>query len=131
MKGLSSVPTDEKLYQTVKKKVYKKYPKHSAYRSGILVKTYKSEFEKKNPGKSPYKGKKPKVTDRGLKRWFAEDWKSDTGKYKYTAKSSVYRPTKRITPETPTTFSELSTKEIARAKREKSRKGRVKRFKIK
>ena len=36
-------PKDLKLYKKVKEEVYKKYPKHSAYRSGILVKTYKSK----------------------------------------------------------------------------------------
>ena len=29
--------TDEKLYEKIKKKVYADIPKHSAYRSGILV----------------------------------------------------------------------------------------------
>jgi hypothetical protein len=134
MKDLSkkkSVPADPKLYAKVKKQVYKKYPKHSAYRSGLLVQKYKSEYKKKFPGKSPYKGKKPTVESGGLRRWFAEDWKSDTGKYKYTSKSSVYRPTKRISSKTPTTFNELSDKEIKRAKKEKSKTGRVKKFKVK
>ena len=39
-------PTDIKLYEKIKDTVYKKIPKHSAYRSGILVKKYKSEFQK-------------------------------------------------------------------------------------
>ena len=39
-------PVDMKLYEKVKKKVYKKHPKHSAYRSGILVQTYKKTFKK-------------------------------------------------------------------------------------
>ena len=38
-------PRDINLYNKVKK-VYKKIPKHSAYRSGILVQTYKKEFKK-------------------------------------------------------------------------------------
>ena len=38
-------PVDMKLYEKVKKKVYKKHPKHSAYRSGILVQTYKKTFK--------------------------------------------------------------------------------------
>ena len=117
------VPSNQKLYDEIKRKVYKKYPKHSAYRSGILVKEYKKAF--KGPGE-PYKGTKPKVT--GLTRWFKEDWKSDTGKYRYTSKSSVYRPTKRITEKTPLTFSELTNKEIERAKREKYLKGRIRKF---
>ena len=38
-----SQPTDKKLYEKVKAEIYKKYPKHSAYRSGLLVKEYKSQ----------------------------------------------------------------------------------------
>ena len=120
---MSPIPTDKKLYDEIKRKIYKKYPTHSAYRSGLVVKEYKKAF--KGPGE-PYKGKKPKLT--GLPRWFKEDWKSDTGHYRYTSKSSVYRPTKRITEKTPTTFSELSQKQIRRAKKEKYLKGRIKIF---
>ena len=120
-------PKDEKLYYKVKEDVYKKYKTHSAYRSGQLVKEYKRIFAKKYGDKiSPYIGTKSKIT--GLKRWFAEDWKSNTGKYKYTNKNSVYRPTKRITKNTPITFSELSNKQINKAKLEKARTGRVKKF---
>ncbi len=32
---------DKILYEKVKKEIYLKYPKHSAYRSGLLVKKYK------------------------------------------------------------------------------------------
>lgn len=120
---MTPVPTNQKLYDEIKRKVYAKYPTHSAYRSGILVKEYKKAF--KGPGE-PYKGTKPKLT--GLTRWFKEDWKSDTGHYGYTSKSSVYRPTKRITSKTPTTFSELSKDQIKRAKKEKYLKGRIKVF---
>ena len=125
-----SRPRDQSLYENVKAKVYKKYPKHSAYRSGHLVKAYKSAFAKKYPQSKdgPYIGKKPKIQNKGLQRWFAEDWKSDTGKYRYTSKSSVYRPTKRITENTPTTFSELTQSQIKRAKRIKAKKGRVGKF---
>lgn len=122
-------PADPKLYEKVKKQIYKKYPKHSAYRSGMVVKIYKKKFaEIYGPNKSPYIGKYP--TKKGLDRWFKEDWKSDTNKYQYTSKSSVYRPTKRITKDTPTTFKELSDKQIKRAKREKAKTGRVKKFNV-
>ena len=120
---MTPAPANQKLYDEIKKRVYKKYPKHSAYRSGILVKEYKKAY--KGPGE-PYIGKKPKLT--GLSRWFKENWKSDTGHYGYTSKSSVYRPTKRITSKTPKTFSELTIKEIERAKREKYLKGRIRKF---
>ena len=122
-----SIPSDPKLYERVKKEVYAKYPKHSAYRSGILVKEYKKKF--KNTTKSPYIGQTPKKE--GLSRWFMENWKSDTGKYKYSSKSSVYRPSIRITNKTPTTFSELSKKELKHAKYKKRKYGRVDKFKQK
>ena len=119
-----SIPSDPKLYERVKKEVYAKYPKHSAYRSGILVKEYKKMFN--NSTKLPYIGQTPKKE--GLSRWFMENWKSDTGKYEYTSKSSVYRPTKRVTRQTPKTFSELTSKDLSRAKRQKAHTGRVHRF---
>lgn len=62
-------PADSKLYDSVKRRVYKKMPKHSAYRSGHLVKEYKKAFIKKHgTRKKPYigQGKRP------LKRWFDE-----------------------------------------------------------
>ena len=124
-----STPKDEKLYLRVKKRIYKKYPKHSAYRSGILVQEYKKDFANKyGSRKKPYIGKKP--LNKGLDRWFKEEWISDSGKIGYSAKSSVYRPTKRITKDTPVTFNELTTKQITRAKREKARSGRVRKFKV-
>ena len=42
-------PRDLILYNKIKKKVYKKIPTHSAYRSGILVQQYKKAFKKKYP----------------------------------------------------------------------------------
>lgn len=121
-----SIPADKILYEKIKQIIHKKY-KPSAYRSGLLVKMYKNSFKEIHGDKNPYIGTKKK--NQGLTRWFMEDWKSDTGKYGYTSKSSVYRPTKRITKDSPTTFSELTKKEIKSAKRKKYRYGRVKKFK--
>jgi hypothetical protein len=109
---------NQSLYNRVKQSIHMK---PSAYRSGLIVKKYKELG-------GTFIGPKPKKT--GLSRWFAENWKSDTGKYMYTSKSSVYRPTKRITSKTPTTFSELSKRQLLRAKREKYRKGHVKVFNV-
>ncbi len=121
-------PTDQKLYDLVKKNVYKEIPKHSAYRSGIVVQKYKKSFKKKYGAKrQPYKGKR--TEKRGLKRWFNEEWKNQRGEIGYKHKNDVYRPTIRITKDTPTTFNELSEKEIKRARREKKRTNRVRRFK--
>ena len=123
-----AIPTDQKLYDSVKAKVYKKMPKHSAYRSGILVKEYKEAFKKKHgTKKSPYKGKEK--SNAPLKRWFKEDWKNQRGGTGYKKKGDVYRPTKRVNKKTPATFKELSKKEIKAAQKEKKKTGRVKKFK--
>ena len=78
-------------------------------------------------------GKKVKKTQAGanLKRWFKEEWRNQRGEvgYKKGAKGDVYRPTKRVNSKTPTTFKELSSKEVKAAQREKASKGRVKEFK--
>ena len=119
-------PRDKKLYKKVKKKVYKKHPIHSAYRSGILVTTYKKAYKKKHGNNNSYKGKKTKK--KGLKRWFSEKWKNQRGEIGYKYKSDVYRPTRRITKKTPKTFKELGKKRIKKARTEKYRKGRINKF---
>ncbi len=123
------VPVDKQLYKKVKAKVYTRIPKHSAYRSGVLVQEYKREFKKRHGNRTPYHGRK-KTQKTGLGRWFSEKWRNQRGKVGYAYKSDVYRPTKRITKKTPTTFSELTKKQIRRARREKTRKKRVKKFDV-
>ena len=121
-------PKDMSLYNKVKARVYKRIPKHSAYRSGVVVSSYKKAFSKKyGKRKKPYSGKRTKK--RGLGRWFKEKWVNQRGKVGYKYKSDIYRPSKRITRKTPTTHKELSRKQIKRARSEKRRTGRVKRFK--
>ena len=117
---MAPTPRNKELYEKIKRQVYKQIPTHSAYRSGILVKKYKEAYGK---GKPYIEQKKPQTT--GLSRWFKEDWKSDTGKYRYTSESSVYRPTVRVTSKTPRTFSEITPKQLAKAKRQKREKGRA------
>ena len=120
-------PTDLTLYKKVKREVYKEIPKHSAYRSGILVQKYKKQFSKKyGSHKKPYKGKK--TSKKGLSRWFKEKWRNQRGKVGYKYKSDVYRPTHRVTKKTPLTFSQLSKRRIKTAREKKYRKGRVNRF---
>ena len=125
-------PTDLKLYNKTKKQIYKKIPKHSAYRSGILVKTYKKKFEKKyGSKKSSYKGNKSKTKKKGLSRWFKEKWVNQRGEIGYKYKNDIYRPSKKITKKTPLTHKELSKKEIKKARTKKYKKGRVNRFRKK
>jgi len=121
-----SEPKDKTLYESVKKKVYSDNPKHSAYRSGLLVKKYKEAYEKKHNSKDAYKGKKK--SNEGLSRWYKEEWKNQRGGEGYEKKGDVYRPTKRVTKDTPKTFKELSKSDIEKAKKEKKKTGRVKKF---
>ena len=121
-----SIPTDKPLYDRIKRRIYKKQPKHSAYRSGLIVKEYKAAFKKKHGNKAPYKGKKKKG---GLKRWFREDWRTQDGKKTYSKKGDIFRPTKRVSKDTPTTMSELSKKQIKKAQNEKKKTARVKKYK--
>ena len=122
-----SVPKDKKLYNKTKKYIFKKYPKHSAYRSGLLVQEYKKRFTKKyGKNKTPYKGKKSQK--KGLKRWFSEKWRNQRGEVGYKYKNDIYRPTKRITSKTPKTFNELNKKKFSKYRKEKYLKGRIHRF---
>lgn len=122
-----AIPEDQKMYDRVKKRIYKKMPKHSAYRSGILVKEYKAAFKKKYGNKSPYKGKKKKSAP--LRRWFREDWRTQDGKKTYKKKGDIFRPTKKVSKKTPATMSELTKKQKKDAQAEKKRTGRVKKYK--
>lgn len=64
-----------------------------------------------------------------LRRWFKEDWRTPRGNKDYSKGENTFRPTKRITKDTPSTWSELSPSEKAQAKKEKNTKGRVSRYK--
>ena len=112
-------PKNKKLYEEVKDEIYKKYPKHSAYRSGLLVKEYKARG-------GEYIGKKN--DEKGLGLWFRSEWKNQRGETGYKYKSDIYRPTKKINDKVPTTFSELSADQIKKAQKEKKNTGRVKKF---
>ncbi len=119
-------PTDKKLYESLKKELFKKY-KPSAYRSGLLIRKYKEEYIKKHNNKNYYSGNKE---NSNLKRWFDEKWTNQRGEIGYKNKSDVYRPTIRVNKKTPTTFNELTKNQINKAKQEKLKNGRVKKFNI-
>ena len=114
-----SKPANQELYDKVKKDIYAKYPKHSAYRSSLLVRTYKEQGGK-------YIGKKN--SNKGLQRWHKETWLNQRGAEGYRNKSDVYRPTVRVNKNTPTTFTELTKEQIKKAQTEKAKHGRVKKF---
>lgn len=122
---------DKDLYEKIKKEIINKY-KPSAYRSGLIVKKYKEEYLKKYKDDKAYFGKKDNSSldpkGKGLKRWFDEEWKNQKGEIGYKKKGDIYRPTKRINKNTPTTINELTKKQIENAMKEKKTKGRVKKF---
>ena len=119
-----NAPTDPKLYARIKRKVYEKIPTHSAYRSGRVVQRYKLEFKKKyGTKKKPYTGTKPRKT--GLSRWFKEEWRNQRGQVGYQFRGDIYRPTRRVTRQTPVTLKELTKKRIQRARRRKATTGRA------
>ena len=112
-------PKNKKLYEEVKDEIYKKHPKHSAYRSGLLVKEYKKRG-------GTYEGKENKSS--GLNRWFKEKWVNQRGEVGYKQKSDIYRPSVRVNKDTPTTHKELTATQIKKARAEKKTTGRVKKF---
>lgn len=90
------VIVNQTLYNQVKDEANKLYKKPSAYKSGWIVKTYKERggtYEDDNQPKN-------------LERWFKEQW-GDIGGKDYP----VYRPTKRITKDTPLTVDEIDPKQ--------------------
>jgi len=111
-------PTNKSLYAKAKAKYSSM--KHSAYKSGLVVKAYK-----KMGGK--YSGDKPKK--KGLTRWFKEDWRTEKGKKTYKEGGTIFRPTKRVSKDTPTTMKELTPAQKKKAIKEKKATGKVKKYK--
>ena len=100
-------PTNPALYAKAKAIADKTYSKPSAYKSGFIVKKYKEmggEYEDEPDGKRP------------LERWFKEDWK-DVGNKEYP----VYRPTKRISKDTPLTPEEIDPENLKLQVKEKQK----------
>ena len=122
-----SIPADGRLYDAVKQRIYKEITKHSAYRSGILVQEYKRAFASRyGEDKDPYIGVKKRIS--GLTRWFAEEWRNESGGVGYDSKNTLYRPTKRVSADTPKTWSEIPKSRVKSARAEKKSTGRVKEF---
>ena len=124
-------PKDQKLYNYVKQLANKKFKSPSGiYRSSWIVKEYKRRG-------GIYSGKK--TSSSGLKQWFKEKWidlnrpirnskgkvigykpcgrKSSNSKEKYP----LCRPSRKINKRTPQTYKSISKKNIAKAKRTKSK----------
>ena len=57
-----------------------------------------------------------------LKRWFKEKWRTPRGKKGNSGKDRTFRPTVRVSKDTPATWSEPTPAEKARAAKEKRTK---------
>ena len=90
-------PDNTELYEHVKQEADKVYKKPSAYKSGWIVKKYKELGGTYTDDGEP----------KNLKRWFKEEWK-DIGDKEYP----VYRPTKKISANTPLLPSEIDPKNL-------------------
>ena len=88
---------NQDLYDKVKAYADAIYEKPSAYKSGFIVKKYKEL------GGTYTDDNKPKK----LKRWYKEEW-ADIGNKEYP----VYRPTKRVSNDTPLTADEIDSKNL-------------------
>lgn len=91
-------PKNINLYNQAKEIIFNRYKKNSAYRSGAIIKLYKSmggTFEDDNKEKP-------------LKRWFKERWQDVSIIKGYP----VYRPTKKISNKTPLTINEIDKKNL-------------------
>lgn len=91
-------PNNPELYAKAKEIADKKFSKPSAYKSGFIVKKYKEMG-------GTYSGKKP--SKKGIAGWFKENWKDVAG-----LEYPVYRPTKRISKDTPLTPDEIDPKNL-------------------
>ena len=90
-----SVPNNRVLYDSIKSELKRKNKGNwSAYLSGQLVQEYKRRGGTYSGSRNP---------TQGLDRWFREHWEGRSG---------VYRPTKRITKDTPLTFKEIDPKNL-------------------
>ena len=80
---------------------------------------------------TPFKRVRKSKEGLALKRWFKEDWRTPSGEKGYSKGERTFRPTKKVSKDTPTTWAELTPAEIRAAKKEKREKGRVSRYKRK
>lgn len=94
--GSAPTPASPSLYERVKAEVYRKMPRHSAYRSGHVVKQYKAAFARRFGSKrSPYK-EEGKARSRGRTRGKSKRSKSKRSKRsKRSERSNRGRRTRR------------------------------------
>ena len=68
---------------------------------------------------SPFKKVRKTKEGLALKRWFKEEWETPSGSKDYGDGDVVFRPTKKVSKDTPKTYGELSPSDIAAGRNEK------------
>ena len=78
---------------------------------------------------SPFSKVRKTAKGLALKRWFKEKWETSDGKEDYSdTKENTFRPTVKVSEKTPKLWNQLSASEIAAAKKEKKKTGRVSKY---
>jgi hypothetical protein len=77
---------------------------------------------------SPFRKVRKTKEGLALKRWFKEEWQTPSGSKDYSDGDVVFRPTKKVSKDTPKTYGELSPSDIAAGRNEKKTKGRVSKY---
>lgn len=77
---------------------------------------------------SPFRKVRKTKEGLDLKRWFKEEWETPSGSKDYSDGDVVFRPTKKVSKDTPKTYGELSFSDIAAGRNEKKNKGRVSKY---
>jgi hypothetical protein len=65
---------------------------------------------------------------KNLKRWFEEEWRTPRGNKDYSKGENTFRPTKKVSKDTPKTWNEVTPASKAKAQKEKNTKGRVTKY---
>tara|TARA_R110002072_G_scaffold284513_1_gene448911 strand:+ start:330 stop:554 length:225 start_codon:yes stop_codon:yes gene_type:complete len=65
---------------------------------------------------------------KNLNRWFKEEWKTPEGNEDYSEGENTFRPTKKVSKNTPKTWSEVTPESKRKAQKEKNTKGRVTKY---
>lgn len=130
---------DKELYKKVRNEIKKDYPKHSAYRSMLIIKEYKNKGGKIN---------EELEKNSELNRWKMEKWKNlscianDTCDYpknnkeweqlsacgkKYLKQKdkTICRPIKKINSDTPSLAQTYNEKQIKKAQKIKNKGKRI------
>ena len=78
---------------------------------------------------SPFSKVRKTAKGLALKRWFKEKWRTPSGKKDYSeTNENTFRPTVKVSKDTPSTWAQLSDSEIAAAREEKKKTGRVSKY---